>query len=137
MTSEAQKQRKIDSIDINFAGDTELPALNQETLDELGTPNKPVILKKNIIEKNLAHHPEIAPRDYKGIIGHALYRPENIITANQEKGYYIFLSRLTENSNSSVLLDVRETTTSAGFEIVNLYRINNKTRQRLEDKAKS
>ncbi|MCL2446677.1 MAG: hypothetical protein FWD06_07920 [Oscillospiraceae bacterium] len=111
--------------------------MNQETLHELAINDKPVFLKRNIIEKNLAHHPEVDPLDYNLIIGNALYRPDKVITANKEKGYHIFLSRVCDNKNSSVLLDLRETTTSGGFEIVNMYRINDKARGRLEGKANS
>ena len=65
MTPEAEKQKKIDSIEINLDGDTELPHLNQETLDEFGFEDKPVLLKKNVIEKNMNNHPEVDPSNIK------------------------------------------------------------------------
>ena len=75
-TSAVEKHAKIASIKINFEGNTELPGLNRATLDELGVEDKPVLLKKNILEKTARNHPELPVSFYKDIIGNALYNPD-------------------------------------------------------------
>ena len=59
-----------------------------------GLEDKPILLKKNIIEKNKLNHPDITEEEAKRIIGNALYRPELILKANAEKtAYHNFISR--------------------------------------------
>ena len=137
MTTEAEKQKKIDGIEINFNGDTELPRLNSETIEEFGFEDKPVLLKKNIIEKNLNNHPEVDPSDYKEIIGNSLYKPDIVLHGGGNKPYYNFISMTGEDKNAISLLQV-ENTNSGNFEIINMYWINNRGKSRKErrkDKA--
>jgi hypothetical protein len=129
-TSEAARQEKIQSININFEGDTILPGLNRETLRENGLPDKPVLLKSNIIEKNELAHPDVAHSEYKEIIGAALYRPERVLKANAEKPYLNFISRTGENKSAIALLDVTET--KDNFEIVNLHWARDESREQKE-----
>ena len=72
-TTDAEKQKKIGSVDIDFSRDNTLPGLNKEDLEELGKADKPVVLKKSIIDRNLQKHPEVERTDYNRIIGQALY----------------------------------------------------------------
>jgi hypothetical protein len=129
-TSEAARQEKIQSININFEGDTILPRLNRETLRENGLPDKPVLLKRWVIEKNEKAHPDVAHSEYKEIIGAALYRPERVLKANAEKPYLNFISRTGENKSAIALLDVAENATH--FEIVNLHWVKDRTRNQKE-----
>ncbi|MCL2045740.1 MAG: phage portal protein [Oscillospiraceae bacterium] len=75
-TSQEEKQKKIDSISIDFESDNILPGLNKEDLNELGKEDKPVLLKKSIIERNLLRHPDVDASDYARLIGQALYNSD-------------------------------------------------------------
>jgi hypothetical protein len=128
IVSDAEKQRKIDSIKINFSGDTELPRLNAETLQELGIEDKPVLLKKGILEKNKKNHPEVDSSEYSYIIGRALYRPDAVIPGHNEKPYYNFISRTSEGKSAITLLD----TGANSYEVVNFHMISNRQRRQKE-----
>lgn len=134
-TTESEKQAKINSIHIDFYGDTELPRLNKETLEEFGFNDEPVLLKKNIVEKNIKSHPEVEPSEYKDIIGNALYKPDRVLHGGGDKSYYNFISRTGENKNAVSLLQVKNTN-SGSLEIVNIYRIDDKGVKKKEHKAK-
>ena len=119
-TSDAEKQRKIDSVNIDFDRDNTLPGLNKEDLEELGVEDKPVLLKKSIIDKNLKHHPEVKIEDYNKILGQSLYDPDLIVPGHDDKPYYNFVARVGEDKNTVVLLQVKNTN-SGNMEIVNLH----------------
>jgi len=126
-TSDSEKQRKIDSVEINFDGDTELPGLNIETLEEFGFVDKPVLLKKNILEKNMARHPDVEPSEYREIVGNALYRPDAILKGHDSKPYFNFLSRIGADKSAISLLQVEKTNTGY-LEIINMHWIDNNGR---------
>jgi phage-related protein (TIGR01555 family) len=131
-TSPEEKQKKIDSVKIDFTKDNTLPGLNTEDLDALGKEDKPVLLKKGIIEKNLEHHPDVSPDDYAKIIGQSLYSPEAILPANPDKPYFNFIKRVGLDKSSIVLLELAETKNN--HEIVNLHWISDEGRERKERK---
>ena len=79
-------QAKIDSLkNIDFSKDNKLPNLNQDTLEQYGFEDKPVLLKKSITEKNKANHPDITDDMAREIIGNSLYKPEAVLKANKDK----------------------------------------------------
>ena len=119
-TTEAEKQAKIDSINIDFDGDTELPPLNAETISEFGFEDKPVLLKKNILEKNKMRHPEIPASFYGDIIGSALYNPDAVVRGHKGKPYYNFIHTFGENQSGITLLQV-EKTSSGIMEVINFH----------------
>ena len=90
-----------------------------------------MLLKKNIIEKNLNNHPEVDPSDYKEIIGNSLYKPDIVLYGGGHKPYYNFISRTGENKNAISLLQV-ENTNSGNLEIVNMYWSDNRGKSRKE-----
>jgi hypothetical protein len=134
-TSAEEKQRKIDSIKIDPSKEVnELPRLNPETLEALGAKtDKPVILRKRVLEKNRVSHPDVTPEEYNQIIGNSLYRHEAVLPAHENRPYFNLISRVGEGKNTIVLLDVEDT--KEGFEIVNWHWIGDDGRQRKERKA--
>ena len=114
-------QTKIDSLNsIDFSRDNKLPNLNKDTLEQYGFEDKPVILKKNIIEKNKTNHPDITDDMAREIIGNSLYKPEAVLKANKEKpAYHNFITRLDDDKNSIVLLELSEE--KDNYEIVNYH----------------
>ncbi|MDR1439919.1 MAG: hypothetical protein LBJ10_07905 [Clostridiales bacterium] len=132
-TSGAEKRRKIGSVRIDFSRDNVLPELNKEDLDELGKPSKPVLLKKSVIAKNDAHHPEVPHEAYAEIIGQSLYNPELVVPGSEKSPYFNFISRIGNNKNTVVLLELEETKTN--YEIVNLHWSRDRQRKQLERKG--
>jgi uncharacterized membrane protein len=133
-TSDGEKQKKIDSIVISPDGDTELPRLNFETLEKYGIEDRPVLLKKGIAEKNMRSHPDVSPSEFREIIGNALYRPDVVLAAHDEKPYFNFISRTGENKSAISLLQVADTGTGS-LEIVNMHWIGDDGRKRKEQAA--
>jgi hypothetical protein len=126
-------EEKINSLKIDFSKDNILPELNSEDLEELGVESKPVLLKKNIIIRNLSRHPEVKPEDYEFMLGEALYNSDAIFRGNEEKPYFNFISRVNDEKNSIVLLEVSET--KHNYEIVHLHWAKDKQRRTLERKG--
>jgi len=133
MTTEAEKQKKIGNIHIDFDSDNILPELNREDLEKIGAESKPVLLKKSIIEKNKKHHPDVSQEEYEKIIGTALYNPEKVLRANIEKPYYNFIIRVREDKSSIVLLDMSDKNNN--FEIINCHYIKERQLRQKENTA--
>jgi hypothetical protein len=135
LTSEAEKQHKIDSIEIDPAKEVnELPRLNKETLESLGKKeDKPVLLKKQVLEKNQASHPDVAPEDFQAILGNSLYRPDAVLPAHGDRPYFNFISRVGKDKSAIALLDVEDT--KEGFEVVNWHWIGDRGRMQKEKMA--
>ncbi len=133
-------QTKIDSLNkIDFSKDNTLPNLNKDTLEQYGFEDKPVVLKKNIIEKNKASHPDITDDMAREIIGNSLYKPEVVLKANKEKpAYHNFITRLKDDKNSIVLLELSDA--KENYEIVNYHYISDdgvNRKERIDNKIKS
>ncbi len=113
---------KIASVHIDFDKDNILPELNEEDLTKVGSKvNKPVLLKKNIIERNIEEHSDLTDLGFESIIANALYTPSDIFLANKEKPYYHFAKVIEVNSKGKpeiglALLDVDDK--KDNFEIV-------------------
>lgn len=94
-----------------------------------GLEDKPILLKKNIIEKNKASHPDVTEEEAKRIIGNALYKPELILKANPEKPtYHNFITRTDNEHSDIVLLELSEE--KENYEIINYHIIDNNARNR-------
>lgn len=130
VASPEDKQKKIDSIKIDFSKDNVLPRLNVEDLEKLGKEDKPVLLKKNIIDRNAKRHPDVKPEEYNAMIGKALYASDAIIPSNKpdKPNYYNFVKYL-EHDNSVVLLELDSG--KDNHEIVHVIKMNNKGVSRL------
>lgn len=120
ITSDVEKQKKIDSINIDFDNDNILPGLNRETLEELGVEDKPVLLSKRVLEKNTNRHPEIPLQFFGDILGNALYKPNVVLKGHSERPYFNFIHSFGGDDNAVVLLQVKDTG-SGFFEVVNFH----------------
>lgn len=103
-TSNEEKQRKINSIKIDFSKDNIFPELNQEEREKLGTGNKKVRLKKSILERNQKHN-DVNKGDDNLIIGNGLYNPDMVLPA-KKANYHHFISHIEDDKNTIVLLDI-------------------------------
>jgi len=109
-------EQKISIVKIDYTKDNILPELNESDLIKIGLDkNKPVLIKKVVLERNKTRHPDIMDVEVNQIIGQALYEPNEVFRANKEKPYYNFakLVRLSLKHGDSVdygvvLLDVDE-----------------------------
>ncbi|PCG20555.1 phage portal protein [Brachyspira sp. G79] len=130
---EKEIQDKIKQLEkIDWNKDNTLPNFPKSFLKKQGLEDKPILLKKNIIEKNKASHPDITEEEAKRIIGNALYKPELILKANAEKtAYHNFISRTDDKHSDLVLLELSDK--KENYEIVNYHVIINKDRNRKEE----
>ena len=129
-TSPEEKQRKIDSVNIDFNKDNTLPGLNAEDLASLGKPDKPVLLKQNIIEKNQKAHPDVNKEDYNKIIGQSLYSPDGVFAGHASEPRFNFVSRTGPDKSTLTLLEMAETKNN--YEIINLHWASNRQRSQKE-----
>lgn len=111
-------------VNIDFSRDNYLPRLNKEDLRELHKKDKPVLLKKSIIDRNLWKHPDIKEEDYNLIISAALYEPIYIFPGNNPK-YINFIGKIKVDRYSAVLVDMLEN--NENYEIVHLHKMTEKT----------
>ena len=123
-------KEKIEQLEkIDWTKDNTLPNLNKNTLKDLNLEDKPVLLKKNIIEKNKLNHPDITEEEAKRIIGNALYKPELILKANIDKpAYHNFISRTDDKHSDLVLLELSDE--KENYEIVNYHVVRDKDRNK-------
>lgn len=105
-----KKVSSIDSIpDEYFTNPTigiELPMLPKWLNHAIGAYEKPVIIKKNIFEKNCRNHPELRGVDSRKILFNALYKA-NLFGQTQPKSrpqYWIVMH--TAEKNYMVILEV-------------------------------
>lgn len=109
-----------------------IPNLPQNVLKNLGKKQKPLILKKNIIEKNKNNHPEININDYNDILTKGIYQTDVIFKTKSDDEYFNFVHYGIEK-NPQVLIELSET--KDNYEIVNFYKLNDKNLQRKLNKA--
>ncbi|WP_158310217.1 hypothetical protein [Brachyspira pilosicoli] len=114
-------EEKIEKLkEIDWTKDNTLPNFPKYFLDEYGLEDKPILLKKNIIEKNKLNHPDITEEEARRIIGNALYKPETILKANHEKTtYHNFISRTDDKHSDIVLLELSDE--KENYEIINYH----------------
>ncbi|MDR1952293.1 MAG: hypothetical protein LBQ37_02115, partial [Elusimicrobiota bacterium] len=105
--------------------DYNFPDLNNQDLELLNKKSKPVILKRNIVEKEKVNHKEIPIEQYNEILNGALYNADIIIKDKpQDKpNYYLFVKREIKNGKSvSTLIELNES--KENFEIVGWQKLN-------------
>lgn len=106
----------------NPTKDYELSPIPTEFLNKLGKFQKPLVLKKNIIEKNKEHHPELDIGEYNDILLNGIYKADIMFRTNPNNEYFNFV-HYKENKNEQVLIELSETKNN--YEIVNFYRLDN------------
>lgn len=119
---------KIASVHIDFNKDNVLPELNEEDLAKVGSKvNKPVLLKKGVIDRNAKRHNEVMG-DTEAILTQALYSPAEIFKGNSQKPYYTFVKpmRISKRNGKDeygiALLDVDAS--KDNFEVVHWHWVN-------------
>ena len=125
-------EEKINQLkNIDWNKDNILPKLNKDILKQYGLKDKPVLLKKNIIEKNKLNHPDITNDEAIRIIGNALYKTETVLKGNINKHtYHNFITRTDDEHSDIVLLELSDE--KENYEIINYHIIRNVDRQRKE-----
>jgi hypothetical protein len=129
-----EKGNRIDIVQIDFTRDNVLPELNAEDLAELDKESKPVLLKKEILKRNLKRHPEVNKEDYETILRDALYNSD-IKFHGKSCGHspnYINFVKIRPHNNSLVLLELAEHKES--FEVIHLFRLGDNSLERMQSK---
>ena len=87
----------------------ELPSLPKKIADAIGTEGKPVVIKKNIFERNYMRHKDVTPELSKVIFKSALYNPD-LYGQNQKKtrpyNWVLINTKDEKGNNRTVLLEV-------------------------------
>lgn len=118
---------KLPTVDYynNPQTDFEMPNISDEILTNLNKKQKPLVLKKNIIEKNKKNHPELSVNEYNNILENAVYNPDYILQTkpNTKPNYYSFIKKdITNNKLSVIELSDKK----KSYEIVNFFKVDEK-----------
>ncbi len=121
-----EKVNSIDEItDEDFTNPTrsvELPNLPDKVANVLGTNGKPVVIKKNVFERNTRKHKDVTPEDSREILNKALYSP-NLYGQNQKSkrpNNWVVINIQDRNGiNKLVLLEVNSN--KDNIEIIHWY----------------
>ena len=105
-----EKIFSIDELtDVDFtspARNVELPHLPKNVADAIGTQGKPVIIKKNIFEKNHTAHSELTPEQSRDILGKALYNTTFVGQAQPIRRPDYWVAVQTSDKNAITVLEV-------------------------------
>lgn len=112
-TLKLDKIKSVDELtDEDFLHPTrnvELPRLPKKIADAIGTEGKPVVIKKNIFERNYMRHKDVTPELSKVIFKSALYNPD-LYGQNQKKtrpyNWVLINTKDEKGNNRTVLLEV-------------------------------
>jgi site-specific DNA-cytosine methylase len=130
-TLKLEKIKSVDELtDEDFLHPTrnvELPSLPKKIADAIGTEGKPVIIKKNIFERNYMRHKDVTPELSKKIFKSALYNPD-LYGQNQKKtrpyNWVLINTKDEKGNNRTVLLEVNPN--KDNVEIVHWHFVNDK-----------
>lgn len=123
-------EEKIASVHIDFGRDNILPELNEDTLKKIGVESKLILLKGDVIKRNLKKHFDVSEKVMQDIISEGLYNPVEVFAANSQKSNYFHLASFIEVPTKNglkmglVLLDADMTKNN--FEIVHAYFVDSK-----------
>lgn len=112
-TLKLDKIKSVDELtDEDFLHPTrnvELPSLPKKIADAIGTEGKPVVIKKNIFERNYMRHKDVTPELSKVIFKSALYNPD-LYGQNKKKSrpynWVLINTKDEKGNNRTVLLEV-------------------------------
>ncbi|RGL03406.1 putative barnase/colicin E5 family endoribonuclease [Prevotella disiens] len=112
-TIKVEKVNTIDEItDIDFNNPTrnvELPTLPQNVDEAIGANGKPVVIKKNIFERNKQRHNDITSEQSRDILRSALYTPTLYGQSQKNKrpkNWVVIKVKDNSGNNKVVLLEV-------------------------------
>ena len=111
----------------------QLPPLPKNVDKAIGANGKPVVIKKNVFEKNAKSHKDLSSEDSRAILKNTLYTP-NLYGQNQKatRPYNWILIHLSDE-NSAVIVEVNEN--KDNVEIVNWHYINGDAIERKKRQA--
>ena len=128
-----EKQKEICKLkNIDWTKDNILPNFPKFFLKKQGLEDKPILLKKNIIERNKQQHPDITEEQAIRILGNSLYRTEAILKGKSKRpDYYNLITRTDDKHNDLVTVEISNE--KDNYEIVHFFIIRNTTRKKYED----
>ena len=140
VTLKLEKLSSIDEItDEDFSKPTrsvELPTLPKKVDEAIGANGKPVIIKKNIFERNAERHADLTADDSRNILQSALYNP-NLYGQNQKAkrpyNWIVINTKDKEGNNRLVLLELSPEKENA--EIVHWHYIDDKGLEKIKRQA--
>lgn len=131
-----EKVERIEEItDTDFTNPTrsiELPKIPQNVNDAIGAEGKPVIIKKNIFEKNANTH-QFAPNESRDILLSALYNPDLVgqTQPKTRKNHWVAI-KIDEKSPITVL-EVNQN--KDNVEVVGWYTLDDRNLTRIKRQA--
>ena len=139
-TLKLEKITSIDELrDEDFSAPTrnvELPALPRNVDEAIGANGKPVIIKKNIFERNAKHHAELTAEDSRNILQSALYNA-NLYGQNQKAkrpyNWVVINTKDKEGNNRLVLIELSSEKENA--EIVHWYYLRDESLETIKRQA--
>lgn len=130
-------QEKIDKLkSIDWGKDNTLPNFPKSFLEEYELEDKPILLKKNIIDRNFYdRHKDIDKEKAIKILGNALYKTNDIFYGREDRpNYYNFIHYADDGRNDLVLVEIEDT--KENYEIVHFYRLNKRGLNKLKNQTK-
>ncbi len=103
----------------------QLPTIPKNIDDAIGAEGKPVIIKKNIFEKNRKNHSDLSSEQSRGIIESALYSPSMYGQNQKTSRPYNWILIHNAKKHSSVILEVSNN--KDNVEIVNWHYLDDAT----------
>lgn len=139
-TLKLEKVNSIDELtDEDFTNPTrsvELPMLPKNVDAAIGANGKPVIIKKNIFEKNKRSHSDLSPEQSRDILNSALYNPD-LYGQNQKTNRpynWVVINTVDRNGkNRLVLLEVADN--KDNVEIINWHFVRDNALNTLKRQA--
>lgn len=137
------KVEKIESVDDltdeDFSSPTrsvQLPKLPDNVDAAIGANGKPIIIKKNIFERNSTTHHEVSPQQAREILTAALYSPD-LYGQNQKAtrpyNWIVINTKDNEGQNKLVVLEVNDN--KDNVEIVHWYVVDNRGVEKVKRQA--
>lgn len=140
-TLKLEKVKSVDDLtDEDFSKPTrsvELPQVPKNVDNALGADGKPVIIKKNIFEKNSRDHADLTPEQSREILTSALYRPD-LYGQNRKTtrpyNWVVINTKDDQGHNRLVLLEVNQN--KDNVEIVHWHYLRDDALKSIERQAK-
>ena len=137
------KLDKVSSIDeltdddfLNPTRNVELPSVPKKIAEAIGAGDKPIVVKKNIFERNNGRHNDVTPEQSRQIFKAALYNPD-LYGQNQKTkrpyNWVLINTKDEKGKNRTILLEVNPN--KDNVEIVHWYYVNDKNLELIKKQA--
>ena len=108
-----------------------MPNFPKSFLKKQGLEDKPILLKKDVINRNKQEHPDITEEQAIIILENSLYKTEVMLNGKSKRpGYYNLITRIDDKHN--YLVTVELSNEKDNYEIVHFFIIRNKSRRKYE-----